>query len=105
MSSKFDMSAYTLAGELTTVGVAEFRNRVDHLMQLVKVDYHACVNDKERADWVARARKVGGELIATTCKRATQTDWDRRERALDRSAKLQSALLPGGQHVRDAGGH
>jgi len=92
MTTAIDMSIYTTATPVAAVPVAEFRNRIQHLERLVHADYGACVNAAERANWAASARRIGSELIHTTCRRATVEDWNRRERAIDRSTSLLMRL-------------
>lgn len=88
MTAAIDMSIFTTVSPTETVNVAEFRNRIEHLERLVAVDYHACRGVAELVRWAGRARRIGSELIHTTCKRATADDWMRRERAVDRSTFL-----------------
>lgn len=92
MATAIDMSIYTTATPVETVNVAEFRNRIEHLERLVNADFGACVNAAERANWAASARRIGSELIHTTCIRATVADWNRRERIIDRSTTLLMKL-------------
>ena len=87
MNTALDMSIFTIGSPLETVNVAEFRGRIEHLERLAS-DYHSCVDRFERAKWAVIARRIGSELIHTTCKRATTEDWMRRERAIDRSTSL-----------------
>lgn len=77
---------YTIVYPAEEVSVAEFRQRTSHLERLVNYDFHACSNALERARWAAIATRVGGELIATTCKRAKADDWARRETAIETSS-------------------
>lgn len=85
-----DLSNFTTlpASETTTVPVAEFRQVIEHLERLISCDYHSARGEQELLRWKDRARNVGAELIGLTCKRATLEDWQRRERAIDRSAAL-----------------
>lgn len=82
-----DLSNYTI-DSATDVSVATFRNQVEHLEQVVNCDWHSCVGPSEKARCVDIAKRVGAELVGMTCKRATIADWDRRERAIERSCKL-----------------
>ena len=95
VNSGLSMDHYTfpLDGVTRVVPVAEFRQAIEHLERKVRCDYGACVNNDERARWAVCTRIVGAELIGMTCKRATQEDWDRRERAIDRSADLLSRFI------------
>lgn len=88
MSKQIDMSGYTISETAEVVNVAEFRNRIEYLERLMSVDYHACADQVERTRWVRSAQRFARELTETTCKRATDADWRRRERALDRSATM-----------------
>lgn len=88
MATAVDMSAYTVTTDAELVNVAEFRHRILQLEELVSRDYHACANASERARWAETARRVGSKLISTVCSRAKAGDWDRRERAIDRSTTL-----------------
>lgn len=81
----------TLAPHPVAVPVREFRARISHLERLVNVDRHACRGAVELARWRRAAQRIGSELIATTCARATREDWERRERAIERSASLLTA--------------
>jgi hypothetical protein len=74
--------------EAEIVKIAEFRGRIEHLERKIGNDYHSCVNDAERARWAETTRTLGAELVNTVCKRATDEDMDRRERAIDRSTSL-----------------
>ena len=82
------MDIYTVSPNAKPVKVADFRNAIDHLERLVHVDFVACVGQREREQWVERARRTGRDLISITCKRAKADDWDRRERAIDTSTKM-----------------
>lgn len=79
-------NSYTIAYPAEEVSVAEFRQRTSHLERLVNCDFHACSNALERARWAVTATRIGGELIATTCKRAKADDWARRESAIEASS-------------------
>lgn len=91
---KIDLSNYTFSTKTPrTVPVAEFRDQIDHLFDVVNRDYHACGRRADELErWARTARAVGAELCAMTCQRATQRDWDRRERAIERSATLLQAM-------------
>jgi hypothetical protein len=78
---------------METVNVSEFRNRIEHLERRIHCDYHSARDGAEKRNWRAVTERVGAELIATVCKRATQDDWDRRERAIDRSTDLISRIF------------
>ena len=80
-----NLNEYTLGKKNEAVNVAEFRNRIQHLERTIHIDRHACVGSDEKALNVDNARRVGVLLIATTCKRATHDDWERRERIIDLS--------------------
>lgn len=88
MTKPIDLSIYTTGESATTVSVGDFRKAIEHLERVCNVDYHSARQGAERAQWREIARRVGVELIGLTCKRATVADWDRRERALERSTKL-----------------
>lgn len=75
-----------------TVKVSEFRRVIEHLETKINRDYHSCVGSSERANWAAETSRVIAELTGMVCKRATADDMARRERALDRSAKLLSKI-------------
>lgn len=81
----------TLSADPETVPVAVFRGRIAHLEKLINVDRHSCANERERERWARAVRRIGSELIATTCRRATAEDWERRERIIDRSTDLLTA--------------
>lgn len=85
-----DMMLYTMptADQAVTVKVAEFRGAIEHLERLVRCDWHACVNNAERARCIDSMKRVGAELICMVCKRATVDDMNRRERVIDRSAAI-----------------
>ena len=83
-----DTTHYTISSDAVAVPVAEFRNATDALSRVCRVDYHACVGASEKAQWVARARRVAARLIGMTCKRARCEDWNRRESAIDRATTL-----------------
>lgn len=91
--STLDLSCYTIADNARAVRVAEFRNAIEHVERLVHCDRHSCVSDAEKARWIEAARRIGRELIATTCKRARREDWDRRERAIDASTDAIFKML------------
>ncbi len=96
--SKPDTSHATISPDPETVNVTEFRSRIDHLNRIVRFDYHSSVGAREIAIWVQRAQRIGADLIATTCTRATQADWDKREAAIEAStdqiARGQARLAP-----------
>lgn len=85
------MSHYTQSSPAVVVKVAVFRAQINHLEDLVRCDWHACVSDRERGDCLAAMQRVGCELIAMTCKRATEADMTRRERAIEGSTTLITA--------------
>lgn len=78
---------YTIADNAETVSVSEFRFAIFCVENKIH-DLSACVGKRERSRWLSEARATGARLIATTCKRAKREDWERRERAIDRSAAL-----------------
>jgi len=82
----------TVSATASVVPVAKFRDAVEHVERLLTVDRHACVTAGEVAQWRDRLRAAGADLIATTCKRALMSDWERRERAIDRSASVLAAV-------------
>lgn len=82
----------TISESPEVVRVDEFRRRISHLENLVSSGRHSCVGAAERQQWVKSARRIGSELINTTCLRATAEDWRRRERAIDRSTSAIDAL-------------
>lgn len=90
-----DLSCYTIASDAQAVKVADFRNAIERLERIVRVDYHSAVGADERAQWVERARRAGRDLMRTVCKRAKRGDWDRRERALDASTDRIMAVRCG----------
>ena len=75
-------------GKMNTVRIAEFRNQIARLEDIVNRDWHACVTAREQAHCIETAKRAGSELIHMSCKRATVADMDRRERAIDRSTAL-----------------
>lgn len=79
------ISEYTISETASPVTVAAFRDAIEHLERIVHVERHACVGADEKANWAKIARRIGSELINTTCKRATAADWTRREQAIDAS--------------------
>lgn len=81
----------TPAPHPVAVPVREFRARISHLERLVAVDRSACKGADELARWRRTAQRIGSELIATTCALATREDWERRERAIERSTRLTTA--------------
>ncbi len=83
-----DRSEYTLSANATPVPVREFRNAIDALFRVCRVDFPACVGAKEQTNWVPRARLVASRLLAMDCKRARVEDWDRREVAIERATAL-----------------
>lgn len=89
-AAKLDPMLYTVLSpdETRTVNVGEFRGAIEHLERLVHYDYHSAHGPAEKADWLARTKRVGAHLIGLFCKRATADDWMRRERVLDRSTAL-----------------
>jgi nanoRNase/pAp phosphatase (c-di-AMP/oligoRNAs hydrolase) len=95
MSNAANTADYTISADAQTVKVADFRNAIERLERIVRVDFHACVDADERAQWVERAKRAGRELIATTCKRANHNDWMRRERAIDASTDRIGEVLHG----------
>ncbi len=84
-NTALDLDIHTVANDAVVVKVADFRNAIERLERIVRVDRHACVGTKERARWFEIACRAGRDLIQTTCKRANRGDWDRRERAIDAS--------------------
>jgi len=80
-----DLSCCTIAADAQAVKVSDFRNAIERVERILRVDFAACVNASERANCVERLRRAGRDLINTTCKRAKQADWARRERAIDAS--------------------
>lgn len=91
-----DMTPYTQGNCLITVPVAEFRNQVGMLEDQVNLHYHSCVGASERAHWAEMTQRVGRKLLNLHSKRATKQDWDRREKALERSTVLIAKVLFGG---------
>lgn len=87
--SRYSIPAY---GTGKVVTVSEFRDAIDHVFKIC-TDFSSCIGDKEKAHWVEIACRFGSELKQTICNRATERDWDRRERALDRSAGLIAKVL------------
>lgn len=81
-------SEITISENPEVVPVREFRNRISLLERLVNVDRHACKGAHEVERWRLTVQRIGSELIATACKRATAQDWQRRERIIDRSARM-----------------
>ncbi|MBU1014787.1 MAG: hypothetical protein KKG99_17470 [Bacteroidetes bacterium] len=75
----------TMGDNPETVNVEEFRRRICHLERIIHVDRHACVGPEEKEGNLNIMKRVGSELINTTCKRATEDDWTRRESIIDRS--------------------
>ncbi len=66
--------------------VHEYRDLVSHLECLVRVDYHACVDDNERVLWAGRAARIGSELLTVECPRATDLLRRRASRVITRSS-------------------
>lgn len=87
-----DRAHCTIDRDAQPVRVAEFRRRTDALCQ-TSTDYHACVSWQERANWLFRARKAGRAVLAADCRRATDRDWLRRERAIERSSDLIAKVV------------
>lgn len=56
------------------VNVAEFRQQIDRLFQLINRDYHACVGLSEVKNWHAIATRVLAEVKSLGCKRANEYD-------------------------------
>lgn len=81
-----NLTEYTI-DNATDVSVSEFRDAIDHLEAVLR-DRSACVCASELERWSRIAKRIGTELIGTSCKRATVADWMRRERAIDRSTQL-----------------
>ena len=102
MTQKIDFSEITLGADPETVTVAEFRNRARHLTGMVRADYHACVGDREIANWGERTRRIAAELINTTCKRAKLADWNYRETAIDIAATKINHVVSGGRVESEA---
>lgn len=75
------------ADEAVFVKVAKFRDAIDHLEQKI-VDYHSCVKDTERKRCALETDFVALDLFPMVCRRASIEDMLRRERALERAAKL-----------------
>jgi hypothetical protein len=66
------------------LSVEEYRDLIDDVWRL-GTDYHACVNDQERINWLPYAEKVRLELSTAVCGRAKEYD---REKAKRASARL-----------------
>ncbi len=94
-NNRLDLSTYTVADNAKAVRVADFRNAIERLESLVQVDFHACVSAAERTRWVEAAKRVGHELIGTTCKRADKATWERRESAIEASTDRIGSVLYG----------
>jgi hypothetical protein len=90
--SKLNLSEFTISHNAQAVTVSEFRDRIQHLEQVINVDLHACVDDKEKAICADIAKRVGHKLINTTCTRAKLDDWLRRERIIDSSSAFIESL-------------
>ena len=88
-----NMNHYTVSTTQTVVPVANFRRQIERLERKIHVDYSACADKNELGRWAAETRRVASDLIATGCKRAKVTDWDRRERAIERATDLVAAIL------------
>lgn len=56
------------------VKVSEFRGKIEHLERVFNVDRHACVCDKEKADWCGRVKNVLADLEGMECPRAKAED-------------------------------
>jgi len=65
--------------------VADFRNLISRLNDITGCHAHSCVGENEVAHNVRSAKRVGSELINSTCPRATEDDEILKERAVDRS--------------------
>lgn len=74
--------------EKEIVNVGEFRNRIDHLNRITRTDFHACVNERERSNWVQICKRFQARLISTACKRAQSNDWEMREQAITHVASM-----------------
>jgi hypothetical protein len=59
------------------VKVSEFRGKIEHLERVFNVDRHACVGDKEKADWCGRVKNVLADLEGMECPRAKSDDLER----------------------------
>ncbi len=66
--------------------VGEYRSLVTHLERVVNVDYCACVDGKEKAEWAERAARVGSELLNATCSRASEDLANRAQRIVNKLA-------------------
>ena len=67
------------------VKVSEFREQIRHLERVINYDAKMCVGEKEIANCVRIAKRVGADLIDMECKTAKPEDLLRKEVALDRS--------------------
>ncbi|MGE4278175.1 MAG: hypothetical protein AB7G62_01225 [Magnetospirillum sp.] len=75
------------------VRVSEFREEIDHLYRLIKVDYCACVGERERAYWAEITHRVLARVEALKCARAKAEDWQSHARCLA-AAKKRLADFP-----------
>lgn len=73
------------------VSLDEYRQATDHLWRIVNVDYHACVNGIERAEWCDRASRVMARLRSISCRcghRATASQLDAEKAIAKAEAKI-----------------
>ena len=80
-----DTEKYTVANDANNVKASEFRELIDYLLRIIRIDSMACVTREEKAANVELAKRIGSELISTICKRASDKDWRRRECAIEDS--------------------
>jgi len=79
--------SYATINESTNfVPVAEMRDAIYAVNRCLNVHRHACVGKKERAGFVESLKRTARRLSDTASKRAKDSDWRERERALDASA-------------------
>lgn len=65
------------------VNLAMFRERTDYLLDLVRRDLPACVDEEERAKCFPRIRAAMSDLAHTRCNRAKERDENRCVTALE----------------------
>jgi hypothetical protein len=78
----------TVSKNSSAVPVSEFRERIQHLERSYQVDRCSCVGAAEKASHLEIIRRIYGQLLETTCKRAKSEDWIRRERIIDTVAEF-----------------
>ena len=81
---------------LEAVNVREFRMRYDALLSKISVDFHSLRTQAELEAWAFETQRAYKRLRFCRCARATSTDREWSEKAINRAALRMCDVLSGG---------